>query len=121
MSVISNIISRCINFVCSSTAFDSESLDFLVEDLGLNTLKISSGDITNGPFLLEHASKNIDLIISTGMATLDEVEEALGVVAFGLINGYNKIPSNITPLNLRQRSQYSRYSHGPKIVDFNIC
>jgi len=93
--VVKELMSYCqiknIDFL--STAFDSESLDFLVEDLGLNMLKISSGDITNGPFLLEHASKDIDLIISTGMATLDEVEEALGVVAFGLINGYSKTPS----------------------------
>jgi N-acetylneuraminate synthase len=68
-----------------STAFDFNSLEFLVKDLKLQTLKLSSGDITNGPFLLEHAKANRNIILSTGMATIDEVKEALGVLAFGYI------------------------------------
>jgi N-acetylneuraminate synthase len=70
-----------------STAFDLESLDFLVNNITLKTLKIPSGEITNGPLLLAHARTGSDLIISTGMATLGEIEEALGVIAFGLIHG----------------------------------
>lgn len=66
-----------------STAFDSESLNFLVKDLKLTRLKIASGEITNAPFVLEHAKSQCDLIISTGMASLAEIEAALGVVAFG--------------------------------------
>lgn len=69
-----------------STAFDLQSLDFLVNDLGLKTLKLPSGEITNGPLLLAHAQTGCNLILSTGMATLGEVEEALGVLAFGLLN-----------------------------------
>ena len=69
-----------------STAFDSESLNFLVTELKLKVLKISSGEITNGPLLLEHARTGCDLILSTGMATLEEVEQALGVIAFGLMH-----------------------------------
>ena len=72
-----------------STAFDSESLNFLVNGLMLRTLKIPSGEITNGPFLLEHANTGCDLILSTGMSTLGEIEEALGVIAFGLMYGGN--------------------------------
>ena len=74
-----------------STAFDSESLNFLVKDIGLKRLKIPSGEITNGPLLLEHAQTGCNLIVSTGMATLDEVEEILGVISFGLVQG--KTPS----------------------------
>jgi N-acetylneuraminate synthase len=66
-----------------STAFDSESLEFLVKKLRLTTLKIPSGEITNAPFVLEHARTGCDLIVSTGMATLAEVEAVLGVIAFG--------------------------------------
>ena len=66
-----------------STAFDSESLSFLVNDLGLTRLKIPSGDITNAPLVLEHARTGCDLIVSTGMATLSEIETVLGVIAFG--------------------------------------
>ena len=59
------------------------------------TLKIPSGEITNGPLLLAHAKTGCNLILSTGMATLGEIEEALGVLAFGLM-GYNNIkPSKI--------------------------
>jgi len=70
-----------------STAFDIDSLNFLVDDLGLETLKIPSGEITNGPLLLANAQTRNELIISTGMSTLDEVEEALNVIAFGLVHG----------------------------------
>lgn len=68
-----------------STAFDSESLDFLVNDLGLKRLKIPSGELTNAPLVLQHAQTGADLIVSTGMATLAEVESALGVIAFGYL------------------------------------
>jgi len=80
-----NLIKYCkkIGIEFLSTAFDKESLDFLVSDLGLKRLKIPSGDITNAPLLLDHARTGCDLIVSTGMATLSEVETALGVIAFG--------------------------------------
>lgn len=68
-----------------STAFDFESLNFLSRDLSLKTLKISSGDITNGPFLLSHAMTGCDIILSTGMATLAEIEQALAVIAYGFL------------------------------------
>ena len=69
-----------------STAFDIESLNFLVTDLRLKTLKIPSGEITNGPLLLKHALTGCDLILSTGMATMGEIEDALAVLAFGFMN-----------------------------------
>ncbi|WP_299266778.1 N-acetylneuraminate synthase [uncultured Psychrosphaera sp.] len=66
-----------------STAFDSESLSFLVDDLGITRLKLPSGEITNAPLVLEHARTGCDLIVSTGMATLSEIEQVLSVIAFG--------------------------------------
>lgn len=69
-----------------STAFDSESLDFLVNDLGITRLKLPSGEITNAPLVLEHARTDCDLIVSTGMATLSEIEQVLSVIAFGYLN-----------------------------------
>jgi N-acetylneuraminate synthase len=76
-----------------STAFDLDSLDFLVNKLTLKTLKIPSGEIINGPLLLAHAQTGCDLILSTGMSTLGEIEEALGVLAFGLLHGDTATPS----------------------------
>ncbi|MFD1802488.1 N-acetylneuraminate synthase [Mixta tenebrionis] len=66
-----------------STAFDSESLAFLVNDLGLKRLKIPSGELTNAPLILEHARTGCDIILSTGMSTLAEIEKALSIIAFG--------------------------------------
>jgi len=76
-----------------STAFDEESLAFLVNDLGLKKLKIPSGELTNAPLVLQHAQSGCDLIVSTGMATLAEVESALGVIAFGYLDKSDVLPS----------------------------
>lgn len=76
-----------------STAFDLESLDFLVNDLGLTRLKLPSGELTNAPLVLAHARTGCDLIVSTGMATLSEIETALGVIAFGYTAAQNAQPS----------------------------
>lgn len=69
---------RGIQFL--STAFDSDSLDFL-ESLDMPFFKIPSGELTNGPLLWKFARKRRPLVVSTGMATLSEVEQALGVIA----------------------------------------
>lgn len=66
-----------------STPFDPWSLAFLVEDLGLRRIKIGSGDLTNGPLLHQAAQRGVDVILSTGLATLGEIEEALGALALG--------------------------------------
>lgn len=68
-----------------STPFDEQSVDLLVHDLQLQQIKIPSGEITNGPLLLHIAHTALPVILSTGMATLGEVEEALGVLAFGFL------------------------------------
>ena len=54
-----------------STPFDLGSLNFLVRDVGLLRLKIPSGEITNGPFLLAAARSGLPLVVSTGMATME--------------------------------------------------
>lgn len=61
-----------------STAFDLESLIYLKE-LGLEMVKIPSGEITNLPYLRKAAELFSKVIISTGMSTLDDIENALNV------------------------------------------
>ncbi|HRK17672.1 MAG TPA: N-acetylneuraminate synthase [Hyphomicrobiaceae bacterium] len=88
------IVERCrerrIEFL--STPFDAGSLDLLVRDLGVKRLKIGSGDMNNAPHVLAIARTGADIILSTGMATVDEIEEALGVIAFGF-SGRDGAPS----------------------------
>jgi len=62
-----------------STPFDIESARFL-RDLGLDIFKIASGEITNYPLLKEIGSYGKQIILSTGMADLGEIEDALDVL-----------------------------------------
>jgi N-acetylneuraminate synthase len=97
-----------------STAFDEDSLAFLVEDLGLNKLKVPSGELTNAPLVLQHAQTGADLIVSTGMATLAEVETALGVIAFGYLAQPEISPS----LEAFQAAYFS--SEGQKLLKAKV-
>lgn len=62
-----------------STGFDSPSLDFL-EALSPQFYKIPSGEITNLPYLRKIAGFKRNVILSTGMATLEEVKEAFQIL-----------------------------------------
>lgn len=73
---------RGIRFM--STAFDADSLRML-GGLGMPAIKIPSGDITCAPLLLQAARLRQPLIVSSGMSTLADIEQALGVIAFGLL------------------------------------
>ncbi|WP_342550749.1 N-acetylneuraminate synthase [Lysinibacillus sp. FSL M8-0216] len=67
-----------------STPFDNDSVDFLIDQLQMQTVKIPSGELTNSPFIHYIATKQKKMIISTGMATISEIHEALSFVAYGL-------------------------------------
>ena len=68
-----------------SSAFDRDSLRFLVEDLGLRVVKIGSGELLNLPMLLELGRLKVRVILSTGMALLSDIELALSCLASGAI------------------------------------
>ena len=61
------------------TQYDIESIEFL-DQLGINILKIPSGEITNYPYLKRTGEKKKDVILSTGMSQMEEVKEAVGVL-----------------------------------------
>ena len=99
------LIARCnkrkIKFL--STPFDGDSLDFLVKDLGLPVIKLPSGELTNPLLVLKAAQSRAKVILSTGMATLPEIEMALGVMAFGYL----------TPKAIPSRAAFkSAYANG---------
>lgn len=75
------LVARCaeadIEFM--STPFDEDAADMLVA-LGMKRIKIPSGEITNHPFLRYLARLDRPMIVSTGMATMDEITEALEVI-----------------------------------------
>lgn len=62
-----------------SSPFDLDSIDFLIS-IGLDTIKIPSGEITNLPYLRKVGSSNKRIILSTGMCSLNEVKHAVEVL-----------------------------------------
>jgi N,N'-diacetyllegionaminate synthase len=62
-----------------STGFDVESIEYLI-DLGIELIKIPSGEVTNFPLLSYVGSKNMPTVLSTGMSTLQEVKQAAKVL-----------------------------------------
>ncbi len=80
-SLKAHATARGVDFI--STPFDLGSLQFLTE-LGMPCLKVPSGELTNSPLLWRFARSRMPLILSTGMATLSEVEQALAVICHAL-------------------------------------
>lgn len=91
-----------------STGFDIESVDLLIS-LGINHFKIPSGEITNLPYLRHIGQFNKPLIISTGMATMGEIEAAIDVLEqsgtarslITLLHCTTEYPTPMEEVNLR--------------------
>ena len=107
-----------IEFICS--AFDNLSLDY-INNLGVKYHKIASGEITHYPFLRQIASYNKPTIVSTGMATLKEIEECLNVLTKNGLEKKNIIlmhcttdyPTDFKAVNLNAIKTISKNFHYP--------
>lgn len=69
---------RNITFFC--TPLSKKWADFLVDDLGMEIIKVASMDLNNYPFLNYLAKKNVPIILSTGMSTLPEIIKAVETI-----------------------------------------
>lgn len=89
-----------------STAFDIESVRFL-NSLDLPFWKIPSGEITNLPYLLEIARTNKPIVMSTGMAEMSEISDALSILRengagdITLLQCHTDYPTMMKDVNLR--------------------
>lgn len=89
-----------------STPFDIPSIAFL-DELGCDVWKVPSGEITNYPYLREIARTKKDVILSTGMSTLEEVAAAVdllkanGAKAITLLHCTTQYPTPMESVNLR--------------------
>jgi N-acetylneuraminate synthase len=96
---------RGIEFM--SSPFDIDSLDFLVDTLKVKRLKIPSGEVINGPLMLRAARSGLPLIVSSGMCSLDEIEESLSLLAWSDANP-SAIPTTRAALaEFRRKSGWS--------------
>lgn len=85
-----------------SSPFDEASVD-LLEKLNVEAYKIGSGEITNIPLLRYIATKRKPIILSTGMANLGEIEEALEVINVCdviLLHATSNYPTSVDDVNL---------------------
>ncbi len=89
-----------------STAFDFDSIDFL-NNLGMRQWKIPSGEITNLPYLIKIAKTHKPVIMSTGMSTLNEIEEAIEILKsngssdIALLHCTTEYPAPFADVNLK--------------------
>jgi len=89
-----------------SSPFDKRSVD-LLDELGVPAFKIPSGEITNFPLLKHIARKGKPIILSTGMSTLGEIEEALEAIREGgteeiiLLHCVSSYPAKVEDMNLK--------------------
>jgi len=94
------------NIIFLSTPDDEKSLDFL-DKLGLPAFKIGSGELTNIFMLKQVAKKNKPLILSTGMANLEEINDSIEVIyktgnkKIILLHCTSQYPTNYNDVNLR--------------------
>jgi len=94
------------NILFAASVFDEESVDLLSE-LDAPFFKIASGDITHIPLIKYIARKNKPVILSTGMSTIGEIEEALNAIYSEgnrdviLLHCVSRYPANYSELNLR--------------------
>lgn len=95
-----------VNFM--STPFDLDSIDFLA-GLGMDYMKIPSGEITNLPYLRKIAQTGIPVIMSTGMCRMGEIEDAMDVLYTGglttdkitLLHCNTEYPTPMIDVNLK--------------------
>lgn len=93
-----------------STAFDFDSVDFL-EELGIQSYKVASGDLTTLPLLEYIAKKKKPMFVSTGAALMEEVREAYKLISsinknFCLLHCITTYPSEYKQLNFNVIKTY---------------
>ena len=99
-----------------ASPWDIKSADFLA-DLDIPAFKVASGDVTNLPLLRHIARKGKPVILSTGMCTLDEVDEAVAVVSqhndrIVVLHCVSTYPFDVELANLRMIPVFvRRYPH----------
>jgi N,N'-diacetyllegionaminate synthase len=106
LGLMAHCRARGIRFM--STPFDTDSADML-NRLGVEMFKVGSGDLTNVPLLRQLAGFGKPVIISTGMADMDEIGQALQVLLKGglrnqevmILHANTDYPTAYTDVNLR--------------------
>ena len=98
-----------------STPFDIASLSFLTSQLNMKTVKISSGDLTYLPLLVRVGELAEKVILSTGMADISEIKDALSAIVFG------KLYPGVAPKNLEEIRAAFVHEDAQSILEKLVC
>lgn len=97
-----------------SSAFDIEGLEYL-NNIGLDFFKVPSGELTNLPYLQRLSSIGKPIILSTGMANLDEIRSAMKILTKGIskkkitiLHCNTEYPTPMRDVNLRAMENISK-------------
>ena len=106
----------------SSTPYSEEEVDFLIDECNVPYIKIASMELNNPKFLSYIGKKHVPIILSTGMSTYEEVDEAIsilendGVEQLSLLHCVSIYPTVLKNVNLKNilgmRERYSKYPIG---------
>lgn len=112
--------SKSISF--SSTPYSEEEVDFLVSECDVPYIKIASMELNNPQFIKYIGNKHVPIILSTGMSTMEEVDEAVqvlhdaGVDQMAILHCVSIYPTILTNVNLNNilglREKYSMHPIG---------
>lgn len=104
-----DIVKYCknIGITYMSSCFDPLAVDFLINELGGDCIKVGSGELTNYPLLKYMAQTGKPIILSTGMSTLDDVKGAVEHIQYYgnsplvLLHCVANYPAESLSINLR--------------------
>lgn len=108
-----------IDFGC--TPFSKEEVDFLIDELKLPFIKIASMDLNNLPFLEYLASKQVPLILATGLSQMSEIDEAIrtiekfhsNIILLHCVSNYPPLDEHVNLRNITMLQDYFKpYSVG---------
>lgn len=112
-----------VGILFTASGWDEESIDFL-DELGVPFFKLASADLTNKPLLVHTALKGKPMILSTGMATVEEIETALSLVIpynkrIVLMQCTSSYPTPFEEIHLNVIPQFKRDYGNLAVVGFS--
>lgn len=108
---------RGMTFIC--TGHDEPSLEFLDRTVGVPAFKIGSGEVENWPFIADIARRGKPVILSTGMYSLELIEQALNVLSengcteAAVLHCVTSYPADPSTINLDVMRQIRQFFAGP--------
>jgi pseudaminic acid synthase len=106
-------VAEALGMQCFSSAFDASAVDFL-ETMSVPAHKVASCELVDLPLIQKMAATGKPLIMSTGMATIEEIEEAMtsarnaGAKEIALLKCSSAYPAPASEMNLRTIPELAR-------------